>query len=225
MKHAPYLVRTLSLLLILLSVIPNAAAQKRIPRAQTNASVKAGATAAGPVLSAARSYPAGFGGASQSVAADFNGDGIPDLAVVNPCNGSDCGSGYASVAVLIGNGDGSFQAPVIYATGSYQPMSLAAGDFNADGVPDLVVASQCASSVNCVTGLVSVLLGNGDGTFQSPVPYSTGTGNSYFVATGDFNGDGNLDLAVANQIGPSANSVVVILLGNGDGTFGSPGSY
>ena len=226
MKHTQCLISASSLLLVLLSVIPSATAQKRIPRAQTNASGRAvGAASAGPVFSTTQNSPAGFGGASQSVTADFNGDGIPDLAVVNPCNASDCGSGYASVAVLIGNGDGSFQAPVNYATGSYGPMSLAAGDFNGDGRPDLVVASQCAVSANCATGLVSLLLGNGDGTFQSPVPYSTGAGNSYFVTTGDFNGDGNLDLAVANQIGPSANSVIVILLGNGDGTFGAPASY
>ena len=225
MKHTSHVANTLLLLLIFLSMVPSAAAQKRMPRAQAKASRRAAAATAGPVFGAAQSYPAGFGGASQSVAADFNGDGITDLAVVNPCNASNCGNGYASVAVLIGNGDGSFQAPVIYATGSYQPMSLAAGDFNGDGAQDLVVASQCASSANCATGLVSVLLGNGDGTFQSPVSYSTGTGNSYFVATGDFNGDGNLDLAVVNQIGPSANSVVAILLGNGDGTFGTPASY
>jgi hypothetical protein len=220
MKHTLRTLAPLSLLLILSNMIPAGMAQKRGPRAQTNASRKARADAAGSVFGVAQSYSAGFG-ASQSIAADFNGDGIPDLAVVNPCNSSYCGSGYASVAVLIANGDGTFQAPVVYATGSFQPMSVAVGDFNGDGVADLVVASQCASSANCGTGQVSVLLGNGDGTFRSPVPYSTGTGSSYFVATGDFNGDGKVDLAVGNQTG--ANSVAAILLGNllgnGDGTF------
>jgi hypothetical protein len=221
MKHTPRVLSALSLFLILLSAITSASAQKRVSRAQANASRKARANAAGPVFGAAQSYAAGFGGASQSVAADFNGDGIPDIAVVNPCSSSNCGSGYASVAILMGNGDGSFQAPAIYPTGSYEPMSLAAGDFNGDGVPDLVVASQC--TFTCGSGQVSILLGNGDGTFQAAVPFPAGTGSSYFVATGDFNGDGNLDLAVAEQTG--ASSDVVILLGNGNGTFQAPAGY
>ena len=222
MKHTPGALRTLSLFLILLNTIPSAVAQKRGPRARANASRKARTDGAGSVFGVAQSYPAGFGGAAQSVAADFNGDGIPDIAVVNPCSPSYCGAGYASVAVLIGNGDGSFQAPVIYATGSYAPMSLAVGDFNGDGALDLVVGSQC-TTVTCGAGQVSVLVGNGDGTFQPPTAYPSGPGSSYFVVTGDFNGDGNLDVAVADQT--AANSVIAILLGNGDGTFQAPVSY
>jgi hypothetical protein len=198
-------------------------AQKRGVHLQTSAPHKAHTSLAGSVLGSVQSYPAGFGGAAQSVVADFNGDGIPDLAVVNPCDSSNCGAGYASIAVLIANSDGSLQAPVLYAVGTFEPMSVAAGDFNGDGAIDLVVASQCPTSTSCGTGQVSIILNNGDGTFQSPVPYSTGTGSSYFVATGDFNGDGILDLAVANQT--SANSVIAILLGNGDGTFQAPLSY
>jgi hypothetical protein len=114
-------------------------------------------------------------------------------------------AGYASVAVLIGNGDGSFQAPVLYATGSYEPMSLATGDFNGDGVPDLVVASQCAS-VSLRSRPGERALGNGDGTFQSPVSYRPAPAAATSWRPGDFNGDGNLDLAVANQT--SANSVI-----------------
>ena len=194
--------------LILTNTIPAGMAQQPRPRAQ---------------FGEARTYSAGFGGPSQAVAADFNGDGIPDLAVLNPCDSSYCAGGYPAVAVLLGKGDGGFQSPVIYATGSFEPMSLAAGDFNGDGVLDLVVASQCASSANCGAGVVGVLLGRGDGSFQAPVPYATGTGGSYFVATGDFNGDGNLDLAVANRTG--GNSVIAILAGNGDGTFQAPAGY
>ncbi len=220
-----------SISLALLSLIPAATAQtsaaslshRRAPLASTRAAHKAHPDAAGSVFGTPQSYPAGFGGATQSVTGDFNGDGVPDLAVVNPCNSSYCGTGYGSVAVLLGNGDGSFQNPVLYATGTFQPMSVAAGDFNEDGALDLVVASQCPSSASCGTGQVSVLLGNGDGTFQSPIPYSAGAGSSYFVAVGDFNEDGNLDLAVANQT--SASSTVSILLGNGDGTFQAPVSY
>jgi hypothetical protein len=224
MKHILRIPAVISLSFILANTIPAGMSQKRETRPQTSQPRKAHPDAAGPVFGAATSFAAG-GGIGQSAAADFNGDGIPDIAVVS-CNPSSCSGGSASVAVLIGNGDGSFQAPAVYATGSFQPTSVAVGDVNGDGVPDLVVASQCASSTTCGTGAVSVLLGNGDGTFQSPIPYSTGTGSSFFVVTGDFNGDGNLDLAVANQaIQPGANSAIAILLGNGDGTFQAPVSY
>ncbi len=223
MKHTSHILSAVTLLLVLAATIPAGIAQKRELRAQTHASHGVRPNAAGTVFGAAQSYSAGAG-ISQSVVADLNGDGIPDLAVVS-CNASSCGSDAASVAVLIGNGDGSLRAPVMYSTGSFNPMSVAVGDLNGDGIPDLVVASQCASSVNCGTGQVSVLLGNGDGTFQSPVPYSTGTGSSYFVVIGDFNGDGSPDLAVANQTSQTANSTIAILLGNGDGTFQAPVSY
>src|SRR5437870_2358230 len=85
--------------------------------------------------------------------------------------------------------------------------SLAVGDFNGDGQPDLVVANVDSDDV-------SILLGKGDGDFQSAVTYRTGV-HPVFVAVGDFNSDGNFDLAVANET--SAN--VSVLLGRGDGTF------
>ncbi len=175
----------------------------------------------GIVFGSAQSYPTG-GGIGQSVTADFNGDGLADLAAVS-CNVSSCGAGVAAVYVMLGKGDGTLQAPVMYPTGSYEPMSVVVADLNGDGVPDLVVASQCASSSNCGNGQVSVFLGNGDGSFKTAAPYATGPGASYFVAAGDFNGDGNLDLAVVNQT--SANSTVAIMLGNGDGTFQAPVAY
>ncbi len=143
----------------------------------------------------AGSYPASV------VVADFNGDGIPDLAMVN----------YTGVTVLAGNGDGSFQATPSYPAGPI-PYGVAVGDFNGDGVPDLAVADW--GDLYGRSGSVSVLLGNGDGTFQPARTYATGV-TSFTVAVGDFNGDGVLDLAVANR--DSAN--VSVLLGNGDGTF------
>ncbi len=180
----------------------------------------AGADAA--TFGTVQSYAAA-GGLGQSATADFNGDGVPDIAVVS-CVAATCNTAApATIAVLIANGDGSFQAPVSYLTGSFQPMSVAAGDVNGDGFADLVVASVCPTSATCGTGQVSVFLGNGDGTFKSPVPYNTGNGGSYFVAMGDFNGDGYPDLAVCNQT--AADSVIAILLGNGDGTFQSPMAY
>ncbi len=148
-------------------------------------------------------YDAGSGPDSVAVG-DFNGDGKPDLAVAN--------YGDGTVSVLLGNGDGTFQAAVSYGAGS-GPASVAVGDFNGDGKADLVVA-------NSTDGTVSVLLGNGDGTFQAAVNYGAGSGPAS-VAVGDFNGDGKADLVVGN----CNDGVVSVLLGNGDGTFQAAVSY
>jgi hypothetical protein len=104
----------------------------------------------------------------------------------------------------------SFAAPVIYGAGT-NSFSLAVGDFNGDGKPDLAVA-------NYYQGTVSVLVGNGDGSFREPVSYGTG-GYPQSVAVGDFDGDGKLDIAVATGSGVS------VLLGNGDGIFQTAVNY
>src|SRR5207245_11812489 len=96
--------------------------------------------------------------------------------------------------VLLGNGDGTFQAAQSFAAGT-SPYSLAVGDLNGDGRPDLAVANY--GSYPTWEGTVSVLLGIGDGTFQAAQSFAAGT-NPYFLAMGDLNGDGRLDLAVAN---------------------------
>jgi Bacterial Ig-like domain (group 3)/FG-GAP-like repeat/FG-GAP repeat len=152
-------------------------------------------------------YPTGSGPQSL-VVGDFNGDRRPDLAVVNDKDNS--------VSVLLGNGDGTFQTHIEYPTGS-GPQSLAVGDFNGDGKPDLAVANANNASV-------SVLLGNGAGGFQAHVDYPTGSGPQS-LAVGDFNGDGKLDLVVVS-IGSNSPfnffiGKVGVLLGKGDGTFGS----
>jgi hypothetical protein len=161
-------------------------------------------------------YPAGATPYSIA-AADFNGDGVLDLAVANNYCPSfpDCGEG--TITILLGNANGTFQGPVQYSTGpDTDPTSIAVGDFNGDGVPDLAVANNNPNTLN----YVSVLLGNGDGTFQTQQDFLVQSGPGW-VALGDFNGDGKLDLAVTNF---NSNSVS-ILLGNGDGTFQNAVNY
>jgi len=97
--------------------------------------------------------------------------------------------------VLLGNGDGSFQGARNFGAGD-RPFSVAVGDFNGDGVQDLVVANLGTPPLY-EDGKVSVLLGNGDGSFQTPRNFGAGS-FSDSVAVGDFNGDGLQDLAVAN---------------------------
>ncbi|MBA3912364.1 MAG: VCBS repeat-containing protein [Acidobacteriales bacterium] len=135
-------------------------------------------------------------------AADVNLDGYVDLVVTNEA--------AATMSVLLGNGDGTFQAQRVSPTQD-QPFQVAVGDFNGDGIPDAVTASIP----------VGLSLGNGDGTFQSPINiYAVG---GYSIGLGDFDADGNLDLAIGTNLG-SAGSVQ-ILLGQGDGTFKTGGAY
>jgi len=135
---------------------------------------------------------------------DFNGDGIPDLAV------SEFG-----VDILLGNGDGTFKARVL-APGFLPYIEFfAVGDFNGDGKLDLAVAYCNDTFPTTQPGAVEILLGNGDGTFNL-AGANPATGNTpTAIAAGDFNGDGNLDLAISN----GSNNTVTILLGNGNGTF------
>ena len=146
-----------------------------------------------------------------SVAAgDFNGDGKPDLAVTHDAS-------PGSVSVLLDNGDGTFGSTASYAVGTYA-YSVAVGDFNGDGKLDLAVANSGNSSTGI--GSVSVLLGNGNGTFGKAVSYPVGWFPSS-VVVGDFNGDGTPDLAVADVYG----GTVSVLLGKGNGTFQSAVNY
>jgi len=138
------------------------------------------------------------GDTAYSVAvADVNGDGKLDLAVAD--YGSD------TVAVLLGNGDGTFRPAVSYASGG-TALAVAIADLNDDGKPDLVAANYST---------VAVLLGNGDGTFLPAVAYSSGTQSPYNVVIADVNRDGKPDVVV----GGISSGVVGVLLGKGDGTF------
>jgi hypothetical protein len=151
-------------------------------------------------------YPTGYFPRAVAVG-DFNGDGNLDLAVAN--------EGTSTVTIMLGNGAGSFPTSHSFLTGPFRPspVALAVGDFNGDGKSDVAV-------VNLFANNVCVMLSNGDGTLQTPVPYPTG-GSPSGVAVGDFNGDGKPDLVVTNEIGQN----VSLLQGNGDGTFTNSGTF
>jgi len=147
------------------------------------------------------------------VAGDVNGDGKPDLVATTS------GSQTGEIAVVLGNGDGTFQSPVFYSTGSSQtPTILVLADLRNSGKLDVVVSNA--------DGSLSVLLNNGQGVFGTAIVTPGVSSNGDWLATGDFNGDGNLDLAIADYYGAdfSASKGLIILLGNGDGTFQSPTS-
>ncbi len=136
---------------------------------------------------------------------DFNGDGILDLMVP-----SATGQG-TPITVWRGNGDGTFTPTGTVASlgpAGSDLLSVTVADVNGDGIPDLAAVLLGPGGIG---NSLSVLLGNGDGTFS---PAKTTPLTTDVIALGDFNGDGALDLAT-----PSTNNSLSILLGNGDGTF------
>ena len=143
-----------------------------------------------PPLAPAQTYFYGYANfatgrnSSALIAADFNGDGKIDLAVANFTDNT--------VSILLGKPDGTFATQAVYPTGN-APFALVAADFNGDGKLDLATVNNPNGA-----GSVSVLVGNGDGTFQSHVDYATGN-HSTGIVVADFNRDGKIDLAVAND--------------------------
>jgi hypothetical protein len=150
--------------------------------------------------------PAASSRESGSIAVgDFNSDGREDLVAST--------ASAAGVSVLLGNGDGTFRAPLIIGTGA-RSVFVAVGDFNNDRIEDLAVANISPNNV-------SVLLGNGNGTFNMPLILGVG-GQPASLAVGDFNGDGIQDLAVSSAgitFGFISSGRVSVLPGNGNGTF------
>ncbi len=132
--------------------------------------------------------------------ADLNGDGKLDIVVSEYV-------GYA-VAVLLGNGDGTFQ-PIISSPAPFGGQAVRVGDFNNDGILDLALQGSL-----CPGPCISILFGNGDGTFQAPLTMNLPEFIEELVV-GDLNADGNLDIIWESSISVDAH----VLLGNGDGTF------
>jgi hypothetical protein len=143
------------------------------------------------------------------------GDEFPEFAVTNSLDNT--------ISLMVANGEnGSYRVFSTVSLPGIFPTGVVAGDFNGDGKMDLAVVNTCGSSTQCFPqaapqgpGSVTILLGNGDGTFSVSSAQLT-TGNiPYSIATADLNGDGILDLVVAN----SSSNTLSIFMGNGDGTF------
>lgn len=188
-------------------------------------------------------YPAGPH-VSSVAAGDFANSGVQDLVAVNG-GGYGASNNSSSASILMGNGDGSFRPAMPFATGN-DPVSVAVGDLTSDGKLDIVTANDGTSGQTYSLGYyqygyippvppsISVLMGNGDGTFQAPLnftlpqvqdPGTTASVPQYplSIAVGDMNHDGHPDLVVATSSAPIFGgfgwTYVDVLLGHGDGSF------
>jgi hypothetical protein len=155
--------------------------------------------------------------------ADFNGDGKLDIAAASYYPGSYTNSVY----ILLGNGDGTFQAPITVAAAPLYSYTntLAAGDFNHDGKMDLLVTLETSCSGYNGSAAYAFLQGKGDGTFTASSPVCTGGDYPVYPVVGDFNGDGKLDAFIPMLEEYGLTSGPVLLEGNGDGTFNRIGEF
>ena len=159
------------------------------------------------------SYDSGAATGVGLAVADVNGDGKPDLIVTNYGGES---NGDGAVAVLLGNGNGTFRPAALYDSGAQDANGLTVADLNGDGIPDILVANRC---VSCSGGVLSILFGNGNGTFQPAVIYPTGGNEAGWVKVADINGDGIPDIIVANENLFLPNGSVAVFIGTGGGKF------
>ncbi|MGA9642822.1 MAG: FG-GAP-like repeat-containing protein [Terriglobales bacterium] len=157
--------------------------------------------------------------------ADFNGDGKLDIAAASYYPGSYSNNVY----ILLGKGDGTFQAPITVAAAppNVDTATLAAGDFNKDGKTDLLVTLEGSTGCSGYTGAAAyvVLLGKGDGTFTPGSLNCTGDDYPVYPVVGDFNGDGTLDAFIPMLEEYGVTSGPVLLQGKGDGTFNRLGEF
>ena len=153
--------------------------------------------------------PASGAAAGGIAVGDFNGDGNQDLAVID--------SNHSNVYILLGDGTGNFTVVGSSLIVGSLPHGIAVGDFNGDGNADITVGDY---NVNVPKSTVSILLGNGDGTFQprNIVNITTGDTQAWWITVGDFNEDGNLDVQVM-FINSSRPGALATLLGDGTGNF------
>jgi len=188
------------------------------PAASPGPPCAGGGACAPPLVFQGRSFEVTPGPGSEVVIADFNGDGRLDIAV-NSINLDPFVILYTStVDILLGFGDGAFEARDRFEGGGG---SLRAGDLDRDGHTDLVMVSESGAGIEVGKIGVSVLLGDGHGSFRVPPFAMVDSGQTtvasalFGTAIADLNGDGAPDLVVGNG-GPST---VSVLLGRGDGTF------
>lgn len=165
-------------------------------------------TARAQAFSTHLTYNSGGENPNSGAIGDFNGDNKPDIALANVL--------HANLSVLLNKGDGTFHTAVNYSA-DRNPESIVTADFNGDGKLDLVTGNFFGGLFS--TGNISVLLGNGNGTFQPAVPFEVGSPVQMAVA--DLNGDSKLDLVTASWLGNKAS----VLLGNGNGTFQAAVTY
>jgi hypothetical protein len=182
--------------------------------ASTTAGASVQPTFAAPPLFSVAGREIGMAGFFSMAKGDFNHDGFPDFAVV----GFACANGVGdSVAIYLGRGDGTFQPPVYYSAGAC-PFQVVVGHLRGKDAPeDLIMVDEGFGQLG-----ITVLLGNGDGTFQSPIATTLPSTPTAAVVE-DFNGDGKADVAVtlfggSGQQGGNLQSLA-ILIGHSDGTF------
>jgi hypothetical protein len=160
-------------------------------------------------------YPDGINSPAGFVAVgDLTGTGVPDIVTTE-------GFGDYRLSVFLGNGDGTFQPPAIYLAGD-GVAGVRIADLRGNGIRDIITSNDGVGLLGGGgTNTVSVLLGNGDGTFQHKRDYFAGPGGPLDLVVADLRVNGILDIATVNELAGAVN----VLLGNGDGTFQAPVSY